>query len=49
MRAGRADGEEFLAPARQQRGFIADVSGDHAAIGNIGERDTLGQVGSFWL
>src|SRR5262249_42371068 len=45
VRAGRADGEEFLATARQEHGVISDMPGDHAAVGNITERDTLREVG----
>ena len=44
VRASRADGEEFFAPARQKHGVIPNMPGGHAALGNFAERDTLGEV-----
>src|SRR5262249_14746789 len=45
VRAGRADGKEFLATVRHEHGVITDMPGDHAAIGDITQRDTLREVG----
>src|SRR5262245_37094589 len=49
MRAGRADREDFIAAAREQHGFLANVPADHAAIGKIIERDAAREIGSFRL
>ena len=39
MRAARADGEEFLAAAREQHALRPHMAGKHAAIGQVGELD----------
>ena len=44
--AGSADGGVLGTPARDQHGFIADVAGEHAAVGHIRWRNPLGQIGT---
>src|SRR4051794_23135810 len=44
VRAARSDREEFIAAACEQNGFLAHVSADHAAVGEIIERDALREV-----
>ena len=46
VRAGRTDGEEFIAAARKQDRFLPDMSADHAAVGEVVERDALREIGT---
>ena len=46
MRTRGADREELIATAREQHGFLADMSGQHLAVGQLLDCDTQGQVGT---
>jgi hypothetical protein len=49
MGTGRADREEFVAPARQHDSVVADVPGEHVSVREIGDRNSQRQVGTGWL
>jgi hypothetical protein len=43
------DGEDLSAAARQQHLVVADMADQHAAVGDIGARNALRQVGASGL
>jgi hypothetical protein len=49
MGAGGTDREELLAAAHQEDSIIAHMSGEHASIGNITERDAPPEIGPLRL
>ncbi len=49
MGAGGTDREELLAAAHQEDSIIANMSGEHASIRNITERDAPPEIGPLRL
>ena len=49
VRAGCADGEHLVAAARQQHLLVADMAEQHGAVGEVGEGNTLAQIGPAGL
>ena len=49
MRAGCADREKVIAPARDQHRLVAHVPAEHAAVGDLVERHTLGEIRTLRL
>ncbi len=47
--ARRADGEQLGAGPRQQHLLVADMAEKHAAVGEVGEGNTLAQIGPAGL
>ena len=47
--ARRTDGEQLGALARQQHLLVADMAHKHAAVGKVGEGNTLAQIGPAGL
>jgi hypothetical protein len=45
MRTRPADGEELIAVAGNEHRFVADMTADHPAIGNIFGGNTFGEIG----
>jgi hypothetical protein len=43
----RADRVHAVVQACEQHGFLADMSGEHAALGDRGQRHAGGEVGAW--
>src|SRR5262249_55918154 len=49
MRAGRADRENLVAAPGQQHRLVAHAAADHLSVGEIAQRNSLGEVGTLRL
>ena len=49
MRADRTNGEYLIPAPREQHGLTVRMSGEHGPVGDLRERDAIGEVGSVEL